>query len=476
MSNLYVTEPPTNGKVVITTNRGELEIELWSREAPKACRNFVQLCLEGYYIDTIFHRIVKDFIVQGGDPTGTGTGGQSIFDDPFADEFHSRLKYNRRGLVGMANNGKHDNGSQFFFTLVSAPELQGKNTLFGRIVGETIFNLTKIGNSECEEGTERPLYPPRVLKSEVIVNPFPDIVPRTTYAELSKRREEQLRGQGAPPTKAPKKNKNLLSFNDEGMEDEGAPIIFRSKVNKSAFGNTSENVAKTNPRKRKITPPHEQDTTAIEIDRKQSTNNAPRKLAKSASPSPEPTTTEKEPVVDPVQAQIAALTASLKSSRRKTVAESSVDKAPAKEMSYLERQKLEYSKKALVGGRKAKSAARGFSEDDILVKLTQFKSKLSSTSAVPETAPQMDLEEETCTLHAVPGCMSCFDRIGEKNDLADGGTDWLQHTLVFTADKLGKDNKFRERADRELEIIDPREKEGRLALQRREKQRRDKNR
>ena len=75
MSNIYVTEPATVGKVLLHTSAGDIDIELWSKEAPKACRNFVQLCLEGQYDETIFHRIIKGFMLQGGDPTGTGTGG-----------------------------------------------------------------------------------------------------------------------------------------------------------------------------------------------------------------------------------------------------------------------------------------------------------------------------------------------------------------------------------------------------------------
>lgn len=74
MSAIYVLEPPTKGKIVVTTTYGPLDIELWPKEAPKAARNFVQLCLEGYFDNTIFHRIIKGFLVQGGDPTGTGTG------------------------------------------------------------------------------------------------------------------------------------------------------------------------------------------------------------------------------------------------------------------------------------------------------------------------------------------------------------------------------------------------------------------
>jgi len=75
MSSNYVQEPPTTGKVILYTSHGELDIELWTRETPLACRNFIQLCMEGYYDNTIFHRIIPSFMIQGGDPTGTGTGG-----------------------------------------------------------------------------------------------------------------------------------------------------------------------------------------------------------------------------------------------------------------------------------------------------------------------------------------------------------------------------------------------------------------
>jgi cyclophilin family peptidyl-prolyl cis-trans isomerase len=74
MSSVYVLEPPTKGKVVVQTTAGPIDIELWAKEAPKATRNFVQLCLEGYYDDTLFHRVIKSFLIQGGDPTGSGTG------------------------------------------------------------------------------------------------------------------------------------------------------------------------------------------------------------------------------------------------------------------------------------------------------------------------------------------------------------------------------------------------------------------
>uniref|UniRef100_A0A1X7TA65 Peptidyl-prolyl cis-trans isomerase n=1 Tax=Amphimedon queenslandica TaxID=400682 RepID=A0A1X7TA65_AMPQE len=83
MSSIYITEPPTKGKVLLKTTLGDIDIELWSKETPLACRNFIQLCLEDYYNDTIFHRVVFEFVAQGGDPTGTGEGGESIYGSPF---------------------------------------------------------------------------------------------------------------------------------------------------------------------------------------------------------------------------------------------------------------------------------------------------------------------------------------------------------------------------------------------------------
>jgi peptidyl-prolyl cis-trans isomerase SDCCAG10 len=151
---------------MLKTTVGEILIELWSKECPKACRNFIQLCMEGYYDGTIFHRVVKDFIVQGGDPTGTGQAGESIYGEPFKDEFHSRLRFNRRGLVGMANADRDDNGSQFFFTLTNqCAELTKKHTLFGKVVGNTLYNMLKLGESECID--ERPSRPHKVTSAEV---------------------------------------------------------------------------------------------------------------------------------------------------------------------------------------------------------------------------------------------------------------------------------------------------------------------
>jgi len=213
MSNIYIQEPPTSGKVVLKTSFGDIEVELWSREAPKACRNFVQLCLEGYYDGVLFHRIVKGFIAQGGDPTGTGAGGESIYGHPFKDEIHSRLRFNRRGLVAMANAGKDDNGSQFFFTLGSTPELQSKHTIFGKVAGDTIYNLTKLNDSLVDK-EDRPVYDQKILKTIVLNNPFDDIVPRVEKkVEKTEKVSKKKESIGV-------KNFKLLSFGEEAEEDE----------------------------------------------------------------------------------------------------------------------------------------------------------------------------------------------------------------------------------------------------------------
>ena len=177
MDETFVQQPPTSGKVIITTNFGELEVELWTREAPITCRNFIQKCLEGYYNNCIFHRIIKDFMIQTGDPTGTGKGGESIFGYPFKDEFDSRLRFTHRGLVAMANSGlPNDNGSQFFITLNECQWLNDKHTIFGRITGNTIYNVVAIGDVDTDKNDRPTDVVPKITKTEVTVNPFPDIV------------------------------------------------------------------------------------------------------------------------------------------------------------------------------------------------------------------------------------------------------------------------------------------------------------
>ncbi|XP_058789990.1 spliceosome-associated protein CWC27 homolog [Phymastichus coffea] len=239
MSNIYIQEPPTSGKVVMKTTAGDIDLELWTKEAPKACRNFIQLCLEGYYDNTIFHRVVKGFIIQGGDPTGTGEGGESIYGEPFKDEFHTRLRFCRRGLLAMANAGKNDNGSQFFFTLAATPELQNKHTIFGKVAGDTIYNILKLEDALVDEN-DRPVFAQKILKTEVLNNPFDDIVPRTVpKSEVSEENEKKK----SKKDKKGVKDFKLLSFGEEAEDDEEETTVITKKFgnkSKSAHDNLSD--------------------------------------------------------------------------------------------------------------------------------------------------------------------------------------------------------------------------------------------
>jgi len=215
MSSVYISEPNTKGKVILQTSVGPLDIELWPKESPKAVRNFVQLCLEGYYDNTIFHRLVKDFIIQGGDPTGSGTGGESIYGEPFADEFHQRLRFSHRGIVAMANLGPpHSNTSQFFITLAATPELQNKHTIFGKIMGDTFFNIFKVNGVEVDEN-ERPAYPPKIISVDVVWNPFEDIIPREN--KIVQVEQPKIESKKSVPLK---KESRLLSIGEEVDEEE----------------------------------------------------------------------------------------------------------------------------------------------------------------------------------------------------------------------------------------------------------------
>ncbi|CAA0838049.1 Peptidyl-prolyl cis-trans isomerase CYP57 [Striga hermonthica] len=228
MSTVYVLEPPTKGKVILTTSYGPLDIELWPKEAPKAVRNFVQLCLEGYYNDTVFHRVIKSFLVQGGDPTGTGEGGESIYGGVFPDEFHSRLRFKHRGLVACAGaNTPNSNGSQFFMTLDRCDWLDKKHTIFGKVTGDSIFNLLQLG--EVETGKDdRPVEPlPRILSVEVVWNPFDDIVPRKIAAKSLPPSEKKETKQKVT------KKLNLLSFGEEAEEEEKEIAAANTRIKSS---------------------------------------------------------------------------------------------------------------------------------------------------------------------------------------------------------------------------------------------------
>lgn len=131
---------------IIKTNMGTIEIELFGDKTPKTVENFVGLSEKGYYNEVIFHRVIENFMIQGGDPTGTGRGGESFWGGKFADEFDSSLRHDGPGVLSMANAGPNTNGSQFFITLVATPWLDGKHTVFGKVINgmDVVYAMGKV--------------------------------------------------------------------------------------------------------------------------------------------------------------------------------------------------------------------------------------------------------------------------------------------------------------------------------------------
>jgi len=161
------------GYIKISTNLGDLNVELYCDRAPRTCYNFFMLARKGYYDNTEFHRLIPGFMIQGGDPTGTGKGGESYWGKPFGDEFHLRnaYKHTGRGMLSMANHGKDTNGSQFFITFRETPHLNNKHTVFGRVVGGDSV-LGKLESIPIDQLTDKPLKALRINSMLIFDDPF----------------------------------------------------------------------------------------------------------------------------------------------------------------------------------------------------------------------------------------------------------------------------------------------------------------
>ncbi|MCC5834884.1 MAG: peptidylprolyl isomerase [Opitutales bacterium] len=150
---------------VFETNQGQIKFRLFPESAPKTVENFRGLIEKGYYNGIIFHRVIEDFMIQGGDPTGTGRGGESLWGRPFEDEFDSKLGFNKKGLLAMANAGPHTNGSQFFITTALTPWLDGRHTIFGEVI-EGYDVVEKI--EQCKVGAgDKPVEEQKILKASI---------------------------------------------------------------------------------------------------------------------------------------------------------------------------------------------------------------------------------------------------------------------------------------------------------------------
>lgn len=148
--------------VVLETTQGPIEIVLYPDVAPKAVKNFIQHAKEGYFNGLVFHRVIKGFMIQGGDPKGNGTGGESIYGKSFEDEFSPKLTFDQPGMLAMANRGPNTNGSQFFITTGKTAWLNNKHTIFGKVISG-YENVQKIESTPVG-AQDRPSEDQKIIK------------------------------------------------------------------------------------------------------------------------------------------------------------------------------------------------------------------------------------------------------------------------------------------------------------------------
>ncbi|MES1919300.1 hypothetical protein MHBO_001155 [Bonamia ostreae] len=156
--------------VSLQTNYGDIKIEVFCDSCPVSAKNFLALCASGYYNNTLFHRNIKGFMIQGGDPTATGEGGKSIFDKNFDDEISDSIKHDRKGMVAWANSGPNSNNSQFYIIYDAAPHLDNTATIFGKVIfGFDV--LDKIENAKVG-AKYKPIDQIKILNVKIHANPI----------------------------------------------------------------------------------------------------------------------------------------------------------------------------------------------------------------------------------------------------------------------------------------------------------------
>ncbi|RAK73832.1 putative peptidyl-prolyl cis-trans isomerase [Aspergillus fijiensis CBS 313.89] len=382
MSTHYNTEPPATATATLHTTLGPIHLSLFGTQTPLTTRNFLQHVADNYYTGTIFHRIVPGFVIQGGDPTGTGAGGTSIYEEPefetdpdardptekivLRDELHSRLRFNRRGLVGMAKSEDGTYGSQFFITLANTErELNGQCTLFGRVEGESIFTVLKIAEAEVVAGTERPVFPVKVTGCEVgELGKFAGkvVLGRRVAAAPSAAVAggvEKDKGKGATKKKNKNPKKTLLSFaggdgddDEEEEKEEGIPVrAAKPKYNAALVTDAGAGAAPSStkkpqpeeespPLRNKRPPPPSSIPSHPQTTRKPSTPDPSTQLplpdpeSPSSSPEPNPAPPApppKQTKLDRTNAEIEAVMASMRRSTTATIHDPSTHKKSALE-------------------------------------------------------------------------------------------------------------------------------------------------
>ena len=489
MSSLYNLEPQPTAKVLLETTSGDISLELFAKQTPRTCRNFLQLCLDGYYNGTIFHRLVPGFVLQGGDPSGTGEGGEAIYDGGVVEgEFHSRLRYNRRGLLGMANTGrKNDNGSQFFLTLGATPELQGRNSMFGRVEGDTIYNVMKMGEADLVEGegNERPLYPTKITGATVLVNPFDEMGARVADSQPIASESKSVNQK----SKKRRVGRAILSFGGEEEEEvHSQPAVKQRKLNPSLVTSSGQHQVDSAKALGQAPLEHSRQTEkAIRRRRSKSRTSSPprrpeshaqmplpddEKPSRSPSSSSEPGhVTKPSSILERTNAQISEMKKSMKRTIHAPTSET-------RKKSALEQMIPETS----IRGRKRRPGGGTESSGDTetLDVLNAFRDKLGKIAPandlrtpIPDLAvgngdesgiakdDDDDEEAEVCDLHFIVNCQSCksWDQFGDDRDDGIGdGDNWMAHSLNFEKDRLGKDLNWKKKNEEDLLVIDPREK------------------
>jgi len=245
MSSVYATEPATSGRVIFETTHGPLEVQLWCRECPKTTKLFLQHCIDGFYDNMVFHRILPNFLIQTG--ALRDNNKQSVDQRDMekyrkrvgADEalqrrkyeLHSRLRFNHRGQVAMAlglddDDDAEDLQPQFFITLDESANLDGKHVLFGTVSGPTVYNAIRISNCDVDERTNQPVdleHAPKIKSVKILENPL--------HSDIASSEKVPWRvKEKAPKKKKKRKGKldiNVLSFGDE-MDDGGEAVGIKS--------------------------------------------------------------------------------------------------------------------------------------------------------------------------------------------------------------------------------------------------------
>ena len=184
------------GYIRLSTTLGPLTIELFPEHAPKAVWNFTRLAQKGYYDGIGFHRNIRNFMIQGGDPTGTGKGGSSVWGKNFEDEFEGPLKHDRRGVLSMANKGKNTNSSQFFITYRPATHLDRKHTIFGRVDAEdaeAMRTLKALEDMPTDSTTDKPKNDVKILDAKLLIDPFEEFWKKKKEKDDEERDKEEAR-------------------------------------------------------------------------------------------------------------------------------------------------------------------------------------------------------------------------------------------------------------------------------------------